>query len=85
VSSKTRITFMVRMRFAGVTPQKNALPGHLLLLRPGLRHPRLRPGMSFGRTRSYRFRLTHPRQLDAGFRRLLAEAYKVGNQEHLER
>jgi hypothetical protein len=84
VSSKTRITFMLRMRFAGVTPQKNALPGHLLLLRPGLRHPLLRPGMSFGRTHSYGFRLTHPRQIDAGFRRLLAEACRVGRQEHLQ-
>lgn len=82
VSSKTRITLMVRMRFAGVTPQKHALPGGFALLRP-TRHPLLRPAFRYGRTFGYHFRLTHPKQLDPRFRRLLAEAYRVGRQEHL--
>jgi hypothetical protein len=83
VTSKTRITFMVRMRFAGVTPRKRSLPGGMGLMRPGVRHPLLTPGPVYGRIFGYRFRLTHPGQIDRGFRRLLAEAYRVGKQEHL--
>jgi hypothetical protein len=82
VGSKTRITFMVRMRFGGVTPRKNSLPGGFFLLRPA-RHPLLRLTVRYGRTFGYRFELTHPKQIDAGFRRLLAEAYAVGQQKHL--
>ncbi len=105
VSSKTRIAFMVRMRFAGVTPQKNALPGAFLPMRrepSGSQSAGLKPGATFvrtmrrkrkalqagskaGRTYGYRFRLTDPKQIDAGLRRLLAEAYQVGQQKHLER
>jgi hypothetical protein len=84
VSSKTRITFMVRMRFAGVTPRKNSLPGHLLV--PArVRAARLRRGARYGRLQLHPFCLTHPKQIDRAFRRLLAEAYAVGQQKHLER
>ncbi|HXE74939.1 MAG TPA: DUF5655 domain-containing protein [Candidatus Xenobia bacterium] len=84
VSSKTRITFMVRMRFGSVTPQKRALPGGFFLTRPA-RHPLLKPGLTYGGLHGYRFRLTHPQQIDASLRALLAEAYQVGAQKHLER
>ena len=84
VSSKTRITFMVRMRFAGVTPHKHSLPGGFALTRR-VRHPLLTPGPGYGRIYGYHFNLTHPKQIDASFQRLLAKAYKVGRQEHLAR
>ena len=84
VSSKTRIAFMVRMRFGSVTPQKRALPGGFFLTRP-VRHPLLKPGLTYGSMYGCRFVLTHPKQIDAAFRRLLAEAYQVGAQKHLER
>ncbi len=86
VSSKTRITFMVRMRFAGVHPKKHVLQGGFALLRPA-RHRALERVYQFPGTRldSHAFRLTHPEQIDAGFRALLAEAYQVGAQKHLER
>ena len=83
VTSKTRITFMVRMRFGGVTPRKKSLPGGFALMGPA-RHPLLRPSVRYGRTYGHRFQLTHPKQIDAGFRRLLAEAYRVGRQEHVQ-
>ena len=67
VTSKTRITFMVRMRFGGVTPRKKSLPGGFALMGPA-RHPLLRPSVRYGRTYGHRFQLTHPKQIDASFR-----------------
>jgi hypothetical protein len=86
VSSKTRITFMVRMRFAGANPMKNALRCGFALLRPA-RHPAIRRAYRFPGTKLYahELRLTHPDQIDAPLRALLAEAYQVGAQKHLER
>lgn len=83
VTSKTRITLMVRMRFLSVTPQKHALTGGFGLMHAA-RHTRLRPGLRYGGIFGHRFRLTHPKQIDPAFRRLLAEAYAVGEQKHLE-
>ncbi|MGH9787074.1 MAG: DUF5655 domain-containing protein [Candidatus Acidiferrales bacterium] len=85
VSSKTRITFMVRMRFAGATPQKNALRCGFALLRPA-RHPAIRRAYRFPGTQlfAHELRLTHPDEIDAPLRRLLAEAYRVGCQAHLQ-
>lgn len=86
VSSKTRITFMVRMRFAGASPQKNALRCGFALLRPA-RHAAIKRAYRFPGTKLYahELRLTHPNQIDAPLRALLAEAYQVGAQKHLER
>ncbi|MGH9814410.1 MAG: DUF5655 domain-containing protein, partial [Candidatus Acidiferrales bacterium] len=86
VSSKTRITFMVRMRFSGAHPKRQRLDGGFALLRPA-RHPAIRRAYRFPGTQLYahEFRLTHPDQIDAGLRALLAESYQVGQQKHLER
>ena len=86
VSSKTRITFMVRMRFASANPMKSALRCGFALLRPG-RHPAIRRAYRFPGTKLYAHELclTHPSQIDASLRRLLSEAYLVGQQKHLER
>jgi hypothetical protein len=95
VTSKTRITLMRRIRFLALTPQKKVLAGGFALmnpvrhplLRPGLmnpvRHPLLRPGLRYGELYGYSFRLTDPAQIDARFRKLLAEAYAIGQQKHL--
>jgi hypothetical protein len=73
------------MRFAGVRPQKNALRGSLILTRRA-RHPCLIRYQYFPpRYHLHHFLLTHPGQLEARFRRLLAEAYQVGQQKHLHR
>lgn len=82
-ANKTRISFQARMRFGGVQVQKHALLGHLILTRR-VRHPRFLRAISVGpRSYGHSFRLTEPRQLDARLRRYLAEAYRVGQQQHL--
>jgi hypothetical protein len=77
-----RIAFMTRIRFLALTPQKKALSGGFALMHP-VRHPLLRPGLRYGELYGYSFRLTDPRQIDARFRKLLAEAYAIGEQKHL--
>ena len=80
---KTRIAFQVRMSFAQVSPRRNWLDGHLVLARR-LPHPRFRRIDTISpRNHVHHFRLTTPREIDAEFRRWLAEAYAVGAQEHL--
>jgi Domain of unknown function (DUF5655) len=82
---KTRIAFQVRMSFAQVTPRGAWLDGHLVLARR-LEHPRFRQVQTFSpRNHLHVFRLTTPADVDADFRAWLAEAYSVGNQEHLRR
>ena len=80
---KTRIAFQVRMSFAQVTPRRNWLDGHVVLARR-LEHPRFRQVQTFSpRNHLHAFRLTQPGDIDAEFRSWLAEAYRVGCQEHL--
>ena len=80
---KTRIAFQVRMSFAQVTPRKNWLDGHVVLARR-LEHPRFRRIETFSpRNHLHAFRLTDPSEIDADFRAWLAEAYRVGEQQHL--
>jgi hypothetical protein len=80
---KTRIAFQVRMSFAQVTPRKHWLDGHVVLARR-LEHPRFRTIQTFSpRNHVHSFRLTQPSDIDADFRAWLAEAYLVGDQQHL--
>jgi len=80
---KTRIAFQVRMSFAQVTPRQAWLDGHVVLARR-LEHPRFRQVQTFSaRNHVHVFRLTSPADVDADFRAWLAEAYRVGRQEHL--
>ena len=80
---KTRIAFQVRMSFAQVTPRRHWLDGHVVLARR-LEHPRFRRVETFSpRNHLHAFRLTHPDEIDADFRAWLAEAYLVGDQQHL--
>jgi hypothetical protein len=83
LAEKTRIAFQVRMSFAQVTPRRQWLDGHLVLARR-LEHPRFRQVQTFSpRNHLHAFRLTLPAEVDAEFRAWLAEAYRVGAQEHL--
>lgn len=80
---KTRIAFQVRMSFAQVTPRRNWLDGHVVLARR-LEHPRFRQVQTFSpRNHLHTFRLTQLSDIDAEFRSWLAEAYRVGQQQHL--
>ena len=81
---KTRIAFQVRMSFAQVTPRRGWLDGHVVLARR-LEHPRFRSVQTFSpRNHLHTFRLFRPEEIDDEFRSWLAEAYRVGDQRHLE-
>lgn len=80
---KTRIAFQVRMSFAQVTPRRGWLDGHVVLARR-LDHPRFRSIETFSpRNHVHTFRLTRPSDIDDDFRAWMAEAYLVGDQQHL--
>lgn len=80
---KTRIAFQTRMSFAQVTPRQRWLDGHVVLARR-LDSPRFRRIDTISaRNHVHVFRLGHETDIDDEFRVWLAEAYRVGNQEHL--
>jgi hypothetical protein len=82
---KTRIAFQVRMSFAQITPRKAWLDGHVVLARR-LEHPRFRKIETFSpRNHLHAFRIERASDIDDEFRAWLAEAYRVGEQRHLER
>ena len=81
----TRIAFQVRMSFAQVTPRRGWLDGHVVLARR-FEHPRFRRVQTFSpRNHLHEFRLVRPSDIDAEFRAWLAEAYLVGDQQHLRK
>ena len=83
LAEKTRIAFHVRMSFAVVVPRQRWLDGHLVLARR-FESPRFRRIETFSpRNHLHTFRLTSIAELDSEFRRWMAAAYAVGNQEHL--
>jgi hypothetical protein len=83
VPEKTRIAFQVRMSFAQVTPRGEWLDGHVVLARR-LESPRFRSIQSISpRNHVHFFRLRHAVEIDEEFRAWMAEAYRVGAQEHL--
>ena len=81
---KTRIALQVRMRFAALMPQKDALKGHLVLARrcPSERFEKI--GTYSPRNHVHVFRLRSFDEFDEQFRGFIGEAYRVGRQEHLE-
>jgi Domain of unknown function (DUF5655) len=79
---KTRIALHVRMSFAAFVPRRRWLDGHLILARQ-------LDSVRFHRVETYSprnvlhgFRLTAPSQVDEEFAGWLAEAYRVGRQDH---
>ena len=82
-AQKTRIVFMVRVRFGGVVTRRRWL-NLSLWLTERVQHPRLVHTDVFG-PRSYgmRFKLGSPDQVDEDLIRLIGHAYSVGQQKHL--
>jgi hypothetical protein len=81
---KSRIALQVRMSFAALMPRRRWLNGHLVLARPV-------DSARFLGIRAYSphnvvhtFRLTEPDEVDAELTAWLAEAYRVGEQRHLD-
>ncbi len=82
---RTRIALHVRMSFAAFMPRRRWLDGHLVLARR-IDTPRFRRVEVYSpRNVLHAFRLTAPGEVDAEFTAYLAEAYRVGAQEHLRR
>jgi hypothetical protein len=80
---RTRIALHVRMSFAALMPRRRWLDGHLVLARR-VDSPRFRRIETYSpRNVLHAFRLTAPAEVDAAFAAHLAEAYRVGAQEHL--
>jgi hypothetical protein len=81
---KTRIAFQVRMSFAQLTPRRGWIDGHVVLARR-LENPRFRSVQTFSpRNHLHTFRLTTLDDVDDELRGWLAEAYRVGEQRHLD-
>jgi Domain of unknown function (DUF5655) len=79
---KTRIAMHVRTSFAAFVPRRRWLDGHLILARR-LDSPRFRRIETYSpRNVLHAFRLTEPAQVDDEFAGWLAEAYRVGRQDH---
>lgn len=82
-AQKTRIVFMVRVRFAGLVTGKRWLYLSLWLARR-VAHPTLHRVEVFGpRSFYHHFRLTEPTEVDARLESLICEAYAVGKREYL--
>jgi len=81
---KTRIALQVRMSFAAFMPRKSWLDGHLVLARR-VESPRFRRVETFSpRNVLHEFRLQSAEEVDSDFVGWLEEAYRVGEQRHLE-
>jgi hypothetical protein len=82
---RTRVAFQVRMSFAQLTPKQPWVDGHLVLARR-VESPLFTKVESFSpRNHLHAFRLVAPADVTPALRRLMAEAYKVGDQQHLQR
>ena len=80
---RTRIALQVRMSFAAFVPRRHWLDGHVVLARR-LEHPRFRRIEEYSaRNVLHAFRLAGPDDVDADVCGWLAEAWHVGDQEHL--
>ena len=84
-AQKTRIDFMVRVRFASVVVRKGSLDFALWLTRR-VDHPR-RGRVEVFSPRIYytHFALTTPEDIDRELEALVREAYRTGRQEPLPR
>ncbi len=82
-TAKTRIGIQTRMIFSAVMPRKDYLRAHLVLARR-VESPRfLRVDTISPRNHVHVFELRDASELDPELFAFVAEAYRVGNQEHL--
>jgi hypothetical protein len=85
LAEKTRIALHLRMSFAAFMPRRRWLDGHLVLAR-SIESPRFSKVQVFSpRNVLHAFRLANPDEVDDEFAQWLAEAYRVGAQEHLRK
>jgi len=80
---KTRIALHARMSFAALIPRRRWLNGHLVLARRIDSSRFTRVEVYSPRNVLHAFRLASPDEVDGEFAGWLAEAYRVGRQEHL--
>ncbi len=80
---KTRIAFQTRMSFAQLTTRKSWLVGHFVLAQRIENALFNKIETISRRNHVHHFRLNTPEDIGDTFRKFLAEAYAVGNQEHL--
>jgi hypothetical protein len=86
IPQKTRLVFMVRMRFAGYTVRRSALRVSLILERRLPPDPRLEHVETYGAcTHGHYFRIDSPGQLDGTMQQWIREAYDRGRQKNFER
>ena len=82
---KTRIAFQVRMSFAAFVIRRNWVDGHVVLARR-LENPRFRRIETFSpRNHLHAFRFESLGEIDDEVAGWFAEAYRVGEQHHLDR
>ena len=85
IPQKTRVVFMVRMRFAGATVRKSHLRVGLILERRLPPDARLVEIQSFGpRSHGHYFKIERADQLDASMAAVLREAYESGAQKNFQ-
>jgi hypothetical protein len=83
LSEKTRIAFQVRMSFAAFVVRQNWIDGHVVLARR-LENPRFRGIQTFSpRNYLHAFRFETVEEIDDEVADWFAEAYRVGEQRHL--
>jgi ribosomal protein S27AE len=86
VAQKSRVAFMVRMRFVNVTIRKAHLRVGLVLERRLVADARLVETQSFGpRCHAHYFKIERASQLDTSMAALLREAYDSGTQKNFQR
>ena len=84
LSEKTRIALHVRMSFAALTPRRSWLDGHVVLARRIDNRRFTEVEVYSPRNVLHAFRLDSPEQVDDEFASWLIEAYRVGEQRHLQ-
>lgn len=80
-AQKSRIVFMVRVRFGGAMTHRAWLEG-TLWLRRRVEHPRIHKVNDYGALGfGIHFKFTDPAQIDGAARALMREAYRIGCQQ----
>jgi hypothetical protein len=83
-AQKSRIVFMVRVRFAGAMTHRTWLEGTLWLKRR-VSHPRMHRLMDYGNLGfGLHLKLTSPDDIDSSLAKLMREAYRIGRQQPAE-
>src|SRR5262245_54501589 len=86
IPQKTRVVFMVRMRFAGATVRKTSLRVGLILARKLPDDPRHEKAETFNPfCHAHYFRIDRANHLDASLRGWIHEPRDSGTQKHFER